>query len=77
MPIRWFRRGFSKNFNENLPVGEDIDYINRAAEIGRFRMYQELFVYVSVRRFEMEAKGRATSQYAGREGCYVSDASSI
>ncbi len=41
-------------FNEKLVTSEDHDYINRASKIGRFRVYSDIFIYVSVRRFEKE-----------------------
>ncbi len=41
-------------FNETLKTAEDHDYINRASEIGRFKMYTDIYLYVSVRRLEME-----------------------
>ena len=41
-------------FDETLKTSEDHDYINRASEIGRFKIYTDLYLYVSVRRLEME-----------------------
>ncbi len=41
-------------FDQSMPAAEDLDYITRASEIGRFRVYSDIFVYVSVRRFEKE-----------------------
>ena len=41
-------------FNETLKTAEDHDYINRASEIGRFKTYTDIYLYVSVRRLEKE-----------------------
>ncbi|MCD6120958.1 MAG: glycosyltransferase, partial [Spirochaetales bacterium] len=41
-------------FNETLRTSEDHDYINRASEIGRFKIYTDIYLYVSVRRLEKE-----------------------
>jgi len=41
-------------FNETLRTSEDNDYINRASEMGRFKIYTDIYLYVSVRRLEME-----------------------
>jgi len=41
-------------FKESLATSEDHDYINRASEIGRFKEYTDLYLFVSVRRLEME-----------------------
>ncbi len=41
-------------FDESRRTSEDHDYINRASEIGRFKVYSDLYVYVSVRRMEKE-----------------------
>ncbi|NOY09187.1 MAG: glycosyltransferase [Spirochaetes bacterium] len=41
-------------FDESRRTSEDNDYINRASETGRFKVYSDLFIYVSVRRMEKE-----------------------
>jgi glycosyltransferase involved in cell wall biosynthesis len=41
-------------FSEKQRVSEDFDYINRASFIGRFRVYTNVFVYHSVRRYKAE-----------------------
>ena len=41
-------------FKETLITAEDHDYINRASEIGRFKTYSGLYLFVSVRRLEVE-----------------------
>ncbi len=45
-------------FDEKLTTAEDLDYINRASEIGRFKMYLDIYLYVSVRRMEKEGMGQ-------------------
>jgi glycosyltransferase involved in cell wall biosynthesis len=44
-------------FNEGIRVSEDFDYINRAALVGRFRVYPHVFVYHSVRRYVADGTG--------------------
>lgn len=44
-------------FAEHIRVSEDFDYINRAALVGRFRVYPHAFVYHSVRRYKAEGVG--------------------
>jgi len=44
-------------FSETQRVSEDFDYINRAAFVGRFRVYTNVFVYHSVRRYKAEGVG--------------------
>jgi glycosyltransferase involved in cell wall biosynthesis len=44
-------------FSENQRVSEDFDYINRAAFVGRFRVYTNVFIYHSVRRYRAEGMG--------------------
>jgi len=44
-------------FSENQRVSEDFDYINRAAFVGKFRVYTNVFVYHSVRRYKAEGVG--------------------
>jgi glycosyltransferase involved in cell wall biosynthesis len=41
-------------FSERQRVSEDFDYISRAAFVGRFRVYANVFVYHSVRRYKAE-----------------------
>ncbi len=41
-------------FSEKHRVSEDFDYINRASQIGRFRVFTNMFVYHSVRRYKAE-----------------------
>ncbi len=41
-------------FSESKRVSEDFDYISRAAFVGRFRVYANVFVYHSVRRYVAE-----------------------
>jgi glycosyltransferase involved in cell wall biosynthesis len=41
-------------FSEKQRVSEDFDYINRASLIGRFRVYTNVYVYHSVRRYKAE-----------------------
>ncbi len=43
-----------EGFSEKQRVSEDYDYINRAAQVGRFRVYTNVFVYHSVRRYKAE-----------------------
>jgi hypothetical protein len=37
-----------------MSFGEDYDYINRAARVGRFKVYLNIPFYASVRRVEVE-----------------------
>ena len=41
-------------FDETRRTSEDHDYIFRASEIGRFRVYNQFYIFVSVRRLEVE-----------------------
>ena len=41
-------------FEESRRTSEDHDYIFRASEIGRFRVYNQFYIYVSARRLEVE-----------------------
>jgi glycosyltransferase involved in cell wall biosynthesis len=41
-------------FDERIRFGEDYDYINRAARVGRFKVYLNIPFYTSVRRVEVE-----------------------
>lgn len=41
-------------FDESMRFGEDYDYINRAARVGRFKVYLNIYFYASVRRVELE-----------------------
>jgi glycosyltransferase involved in cell wall biosynthesis len=44
-------------FSESIRVSEDFDYIKRASTMGRFRVYPQVFVYHSVRRYQREGVG--------------------
>jgi glycosyltransferase involved in cell wall biosynthesis len=50
-------------FDETRRRSEDLDYINRAAQVGRFRCYLDLYVYFSVRRFEVEGISACAQKY--------------
>lgn len=50
-------------FDESRCRSEDLDYINRAAKLGRYRFYRDLFVYFSVRRFEREGIAKLIRKY--------------
>jgi hypothetical protein len=53
-------------FDSSKRVSEDYDYINRAAEIGRFRVFPSVHVYHSVRRYAAEGLGSLVQkQFAG------------
>lgn len=43
-----------KGFDESIYIGEDYDYINRLAGVGRYRMITSTFLFFSVRRLEKE-----------------------
>lgn len=43
-----------KGFDESIYIGEDYDYINRLASVGKYRMIASTFLYFSVRRLEKE-----------------------
>jgi glycosyltransferase involved in cell wall biosynthesis len=44
-------------FSESRRVSEDFDYISRAAKVGRFRVFPNVYVYHSVRRYVAEGVG--------------------
>jgi glycosyltransferase involved in cell wall biosynthesis len=53
-------------FDSSKRVSEDYDYINRASEIGRFRVFPSVHVYHSVRRYAVEGLGSMVQrQFAG------------
>jgi len=53
-------------FDSSKRVSEDYDYINRASEIGRFRVFTSVRVYHSVRRYAVEGLGSMVQrQFAG------------
>lgn len=54
-----------KGFNEEIMLGEDSDYVKRAAKIGRFRMIKNLEIEVSPRRFKKEGYIKTLLQDAG------------
>jgi GT2 family glycosyltransferase len=39
-------------FNEEITVGEDLDYVRRATRVGKFGFLKDVKVWVSTRRFE-------------------------
>jgi glycosyltransferase involved in cell wall biosynthesis len=50
-------------FDESRRRSEDLDYINKAAKIGRFRCYLDLYVDFSLRRFETEGIATCLQKY--------------
>ncbi len=50
-------------FDESRRRSEDLDYINRAAKVGKFRCYLDLHVNFSVRRFETEGIATCLQKY--------------
>lgn len=50
-------------FDESRTRSEDLNYINRAAKVGRYRCYRDIYVYFSVRRFEAEGVGSLVRKY--------------
>lgn len=50
-------------FDETRRRSEDLDYIHRAAGVGRFKCYSDFHVYCSVRRFETEGIATILQKY--------------
>ena len=50
-------------FDEEIKFGEDIDYLTRAARIGKFAILRSAKILASTRRFEQEGWLRAGSKY--------------
>ena len=45
-----------KGFDEDITLSEDMDYVKRAGKHGKFRIFKNVKVFTSVRRFESEGK---------------------
>ncbi len=52
-------------FDEQVPLGEDVDYVERAGQLGKFRVMRSSKILVSVRRFKKEGWTNAWSKYMG------------
>lgn len=51
-------------FDETIKIAEDMDYVNRASKIGKFRMLHATHVLVSMRRYEKKGRLRMILTYA-------------
>lgn len=54
-----------KGFDEKITLGEDSDYAQRAARVGKFRMLKSIKVEVSPRRFKKEGYLKVAFQAIG------------
>lgn len=54
-----------KGFDEKITLGEDSDYVKRAAKFGRFRMLESAKILVSPRRFKKEGHLKVALQSIG------------
>lgn len=58
-------------FNPNLPTCEDLDYIKKISEIGKFRMLKSTNIIFNTRRFDEEGRARVWFKYAVWGSCYL------
>lgn len=58
-------------FDERIEVGEDLDYVRRASQLGRFRFLKSHRVLVSSRRFEGEKARRLVAKLFLVEFCFL------
>ena len=58
-------------FAESKRVSEDFDYIGRAAQIGRFRVFPGVHVYHSVRRYAAEGVGSLMQKQLASGAVYL------
>ncbi len=58
-------------FNPNLPTCEDLDYIKKISEVGRFRMLKSTNIIFNTRRFDEEGRARVWFKYAVWGSCYL------
>lgn len=53
-----------KGFDENIKLGEDNDYVERAGKVGKFRLMKSCRIFSSIRRFEAEGHSKVAMQYS-------------
>jgi glycosyltransferase involved in cell wall biosynthesis len=53
-----------KGFDETIKINEDFDYINRAAEIGKFRYFKKIKIPISMRRLDKDGRLTMSVKYA-------------
>mgnify|MGYP001389475037 CR=1 FL=1 len=53
-----------KGFDESIKINEDFDYINRAAEIGKFRYLEKVKIPISMRRLDRDGRLTMSLKYA-------------
>jgi len=58
-------------FNNQLPTCEDLDYIKKISEAGKFRMLQSTNIIFNTRRFDEEGRARVWFKYAIWGSCYL------
>src|SRR3989338_6801288 len=51
-------------FDNSLIVGEDLNYVERAAKAGKYRFFMKPFIYASVRRLNKEGRLKNFLRYA-------------
>lgn len=52
-------------FDETIKIAEDMDYVNRAGKIGKFRVLHAHHVLVSMRRYEKKGRLKMILNYLG------------
>jgi len=60
-----------EGFNVQLPTCEDLDYIKKISEAGKFRMLQSTNIIFNTRRFDEEGRARVWFKYAVWGSCYL------
>ena len=58
-------------FNPTLPTCEDLDYIKKISEVGKFRMLKTTNIIFNTRRFDEEGRARVWFKYAVWGSCYL------
>jgi len=58
-------------FDINLPTCEDLNYIKKISEVGRFRMLKSTSIIYNTRRFDEEGRPKIWFKYAIWGSCYL------
>jgi glycosyltransferase involved in cell wall biosynthesis len=58
-------------FDLHLPTCEDLDYIKKISEMGKFRMLKTTNIIFNTRRFDEEGRARVWFKYAVWGSCYL------
>lgn len=58
-------------FNPQLPTCEDLDYIKKISEVGKFRMLKSTNIIFNTRRFDEEGRMRVWFKYLVWGSCYL------